>query len=332
MNEALRENTKGNLLDAGALIFASLYATTFQALLDAAGPERAIELMKPYLKVHYETGSSIIKDLYKLNTDDLASLAGYFKSASILFWGMPASNFEFFDDGFTFEISYCWQQVGEAWCSLHCEYALRTNLRALNDNYEECLTRSYYRGDPICQVMIKKKGANIRGEIRKKPVEICTPQPSKEELAYYHSAHLSQSWIYATNALVDFAGKERAMEILRPYMRELGMSTALELTKKLGIKGRDAASIAAVIEYCNRVANQKGKMLVETPERVEKELTECILVFANAPQDICANALEARSNGICEMINPEYEFRTIKRMCKGDKTCQWVIKKKSAPL
>jgi len=73
-------------------------------------------------------------------------------------------------------------------------------------------------------------------------------------------------------------------------------------------------------------------MLVETPERVEKELTECILVFANAPQDICANALEARSNGICEMINPEYEFRTIKRMCKGDKTCQWVIKKKSAPL
>jgi hypothetical protein len=326
VNETPSGKKTERLLDEAASIFASLYETTFQALLDAAGPEKAIELMKPYLKFHYEAGTFVIKKQYKLKTDDLTSLAGFYKFASILFWGVPLGNFEFFDDGFTVERFYCRQQIGRFWCALDCDWAWCYSMGAINDNYEWFLTRSLYKGDPICQMMVKRKGANIRGEVKKKPVEICTPQPSKEELAYWQSANFSQCWIYATNALVDFAGKEKAAEVIRPYMKALGMSTALELTGKLGIKERDALSIAAIIEYCNKVASQKGKMLVQTPERVEKELTECI--FAHASQDICADALEARSNGICEMINPEYEFRTIRRMCKGDKTCHWVIKKK----
>jgi hypothetical protein len=309
-------------LTKGVRFLFDLWWSTYQALADTAGLDRAEELIMTYMKFHWDAATRMSKDKFKLKTDDLYSTA-VFQSYFFLFGGVILSNYHFFEQGYTADVHYCPNaNVSEALCHLtECE--MRAFNSILYSDYESIYSKMLVRGDPFCQVMIKKKGHTIWGEVAKKPVEIPIPHWSDEEREYWQSANFSQSWIYATNALVDFAGKEKAVEILRPYMRALGMSIALDLSKELGIKDRDAISIASIIDRCNQAANQKGKLSFQTPERVEKEITECI--FANASQDICADALEARANGICEAINPEYKFISLKRMCKGDKTCKWLI-------
>jgi hypothetical protein len=196
----------------------------------------------------------------------------------------------------------------------------------MNNNYEYIATRMLVKGDPCCQGLVKKKGHEIWGDVSKKAAEVPILELSYEEREFWSSANYSQIWIYITNALVDFAGKEKSAEILRPYMWALGKSISADILKELSIKDRDATSMALIIDQCNCGTNQKGEYLIHTPEKVERKITECI--FAHASQDICADALEARANGICEAINPDYEFHLTKRMCKGDKTCHWVVKKK----
>lgn len=312
-------------LAKGTRLLFDLWWTTFQALVDAVGFDRAWELVEPYMKFHFEAGARATKEKFNLTTDDPYSSA-VFLNYIYLFDGVVLGNHRFFEHGFTADVRYCPKaNVAEALCNLSgC--AMRAFSSILHVDYETNYARMLVRGDPFCQMMVKKRGHTIWGEVERKPVEIPPPSWSDQEREYWQSANYSQQWIYATNALVDFAGKEKAVEILRPYMKALGISIANDLSKELGIKDRDALAIASIIDRCNQAANQKGSYTYRTPERVDKEITECI--FSNASQDICANALEARSNGICEAINPLYEFHSTKRMCKGDKVCHWVIKKK----
>jgi hypothetical protein len=57
----------------------------------------------------------------------------------------------------------------------------------------------------------------------------------------------------------------------------------------------------------------------------ERTIEEC--PFKDAPAQVCSQ-LEAFFNGICEAIDPSYEFAYDRMMTKGDKTCHWMIRKK----
>jgi len=313
----------------GARYLFDLYWTTALALIDAAGLNSTLELIDPYIKFHSAATVQVMKEKFKFRANDPFSMAVWAQYGAA-FNGVRIKNFQLFDQGFTADLSYCpSQKLSRDFCYL-TEFNTNHMVQAMDNNYEYCYTKMLARGDPYCQIMNKKKSCMIWGEVTKKSVEVPFPKMSDEELEYWQSANYSQQWIYMTNALVDFAGKEKAAEMLRPYMKALGKSTAIDLFKELGLKDRDTKIITLIIDHCNSGTNQKGEYLTRSPERVEKEITQCI--FSSASQDICANALEARENGICEAINPECEFCLTKRMCKGDKTCHWVIKKKSAPL
>ena len=270
------EKTPQEGLTKGGRFFFNLFWSTSQALADAAGSDRAWELIKPYLKLHFDAATQMLKDKFKLKTDDLYSLAVFLNYFN-MFSGIILSNHNFFEHGYITDIHYCpFANLSEVYCRFSGEYSNELIMQAINSGYEVIYTRKLVRGDPLCQLMVSKKGHTIWGEVAKKPVEIPIPHWSDEEREYWQSAAFSQSWIYETNALVDFAGKEKAVEILRPYMKALGKSIALDLSKELGIGNRDAISIASIIEQCNQAANQKGEYIIHTPGRVEKELTECI--------------------------------------------------------
>ena len=57
----------------------------------------------------------------------------------------------------------------------------------------------------------------------------------------------------------------------------------------------------------------------------EGTIIEC--PFSSSSSEICAQ-YEAFFNGICEAIDPEYEFIYDRMMTKADMTCHWVIRKK----
>jgi hypothetical protein len=47
-----------------------------------------------------------------------------------------------------------------------------------------------------------------------------------------------------------------------------------------------------------------------------------------APPDVCKQ-FEGVFNGVCEAINPDYEFAYDHMMSKGDAACHWVVRKKA---
>jgi hypothetical protein len=50
--------------------------------------------------------------------------------------------------------------------------------------------------------------------------------------------------------------------------------------------------------------------------------------FANAPPEICVQ-FESFINGICDSVAPSFEFQYVHMMTKGDKSCHWVIERKT---
>jgi hypothetical protein len=57
-----------------------------------------------------------------------------------------------------------------------------------------------------------------------------------------------------------------------------------------------------------------------------KEISEC--PFSGSPSEI-GEQLECFANGVCEVINPEFEVTHPKAMCRGDATCVRVISRKA---
>lgn len=74
---------------------------------------------------------------------------------------------------------------------------------------------------------------------------------------------------------------------------------------------------------------KKGKAEKTSEQTIEKEIIEC--PFSSAPPEICSQ-FQSFFNGICEVIDPEYEFRYDRMMTKGARTCHWTIMKKEGPV
>ncbi len=48
--------------------------------------------------------------------------------------------------------------------------------------------------------------------------------------------------------------------------------------------------------------------------------------FSQAPPDVCLQ-YEAFFRGVCEAVDPDFEFAYDRMMSDGDETCHWVIRK-----
>jgi predicted ArsR family transcriptional regulator len=317
--------SKEEIATTGARILSDLWNNTFQALIDNAGAEKALELIKPYMKFHgFAAGYMLMEELKVSGKDGLSFLTIWITTSSI--FDVTYSAIEKTSTGYRFDVSRCpignytWAHC-EVWCAQVGNAIVEAHFPGCSISFEQMLTK----GDPRCRCIVTDKSVKGVGEVTKLDIEL--PKLSQDFKEYKRAGILAQTWVYATNALVDYAGPEKAIELMRPYMRQSGMSMGLDLYTKLGIMKRDATSIALVIRFINACLQQKGEVVKSEVDRVEKEITEC--PFSNASQDICASLLSIRSNGICEAINPEYEFVSEKRMCKGDKSCHWVIKKKN---
>ena len=59
---------------------------------------------------------------------------------------------------------------------------------------------------------------------------------------------------------------------------------------------------------------------------LEKEITEC--PCKGSPIEVCKQ-FEALASGICETINPDYEFALDRKMSEGESSCHWTVRKKS---
>jgi hypothetical protein len=196
--------------------------------------------------------------------------------------------------------------------------------KQINPRYEFIVDHSLASGDRCCHFRVVK--TNEFQSDSETLALVVRPRLGSKVKRYYAYAQLGELWTIYSNALVEHAGREKAIEIMKPYMLQSGMSFGLSIQQRYNITGNDATTIGSIISLSNEAIQQYGRQIILNPERFEKEIIEC--PFSNSSHQICADLLTMRSKGIASAINPDYEYTLTSRMCKGDKVCHWVVNKK----
>jgi hypothetical protein len=318
------------LIDIGAQMLTGWWRLTMQALFDTVGNAKALEIITPNMKAHGRAGGLIFReqvgnmgfrdcpDCIKMN-----ATSQYYN----LWCRRSFRDMEITEKGLKgYEVTSCpFQDDIVDICRILCDMIGTEVAAAINPDLGTISKFKLTKGDPCCSWELTYKGKSLYDDGETIAVIRRVRMP-KEQLDYWLFAWMGEMWAIASNSTVEFFGEEEALELLRSYMQQNGMATALQLKEKLRLQVNNAQTIGEIIDYCNAAVQQKGRILVSSPNHFEKEITEC--PFYGMSHTICSGLLTARSNGICNAINPEYGFFSDQRMCKGDKVCHWVVKKR----
>jgi len=300
-----------------------------QALVDEVGSEVALKHLRPYFVNTGVAGARNIQEILGVDAEELIHLR-----TPIFFYQLVTGyrKLRFFqaDDG-----SYIWEFVGcatggnckEACLSL-CEFTPDAYMGELRHDSEAMLLSSLSYGNPSCQMLYKPKGreqeVSDSEEFELKADE--APAPPDDELKEYLAlSFIGEAWSNATRALIDSLGSEMALEKLGPYMRHSGLSFGIRMSNPSDSKEKGLQSVQEIVAFVQVLHQRKGTC--DTWEGGAKgQVVEC--PFSSSPPEICAQ-YEAFFNGICEALDPAFEFAYDRMMSRGYADCHWTLRKKA---
>jgi hypothetical protein len=188
----------------------------------------------------------------------------------------------------------------------------------INPDFETELIRCVWWGDKDCCFRILRLNTNPS---LPPTVEIPIPTLPPELLKFLELAYVGELWVIATRSFLDALGAETTNLRLRTEMMKSGRSMGERFAGRVNA---DKNGLGNFIHLLNELHNKKESCSIER-EETKCEVTEC--PFSSSPPEICLQ-YEAFFNGICEAIDPSFEFKYDRMMTKGDKTCHWTIRKK----
>lgn len=306
------------------------WITATQALVDEVGSEKALEHLRPYFQHAGKAGRHAYIDITGLNCGDpeIASLeAGYALATAT--GGTFASAYKAVDGSGIGELRDCMTtgRCKEA-CMSSCSYVASSSLEELNPDYELILTRSLSFGDGFCQWLFKHKGVSALVEeddlFRVEPSK-AFQDPLNADLNHYLGlAYCGEFWVIATRVFLDVMGPDKVVRSLNCHMHNSGISLGKRISDRTRSEEKREDVILDTIQLISTLHQRKGD--IDLDQRTDEgTVKEC--PFSSSPPEMCTQ-YEAFFNGICEAIDPTYEFAYDKMMTKGDKTCHWVVRKK----
>lgn len=307
------------------------WITSTQALVDTIGSEAALRRLKPYFVHAGKAGGLVFQEMSGIQSNDpMASENGMGLAFEVMMegkWG-PISIDE--DGNFTADFFDCATLgLNKEVCISCCDYSTCNCHKEISPAYEMRLIKSIGFGDSECGWITYKEGAKqpipsregFRVLVDHRPSYV----PSEELKEYLCHAWSGEFWILVTRAFIDSIGSEKALERLRFYMRHSGLSVGIQMSNRFKGIERKVVSIVDIVKMVQSLHERKV-VVQEGADRAECIVEECPFA-SGAPQEIC-HQYEAFFNGICEAIDPSYEFSYDRMMTKGDQTCHWTIRKK----
>ena len=299
-----------------------------QALVDEVGSEVALKHLRPYFINTGVAGARNLQKILDVDAEELIRLATscfFYK----LFLGSRELRLFRAKDG-----SFIWEFIGcaaggicEEGCLSLCEITPNAYVGELRQDSETVLLISLSYGDPSCQMLIRAKGlgyeVSASDEFELGAEEMPAP-PEDEMNEYLALSVIGEAWSNATRALIDSVGSERALERLRPHMRHSGLSFGIRMSNLHGSRERGLKPILEIVELVQILHQRKGES-VALAGGAKGRVGEC--PFSSSPPEICAQ-YEAFLNGVCEAIDPDYEFAYDRMMSRGDADCHWTLTKK----
>lgn len=296
------------------------------ALVETVGSESALQHLKPHFMNAGRAGQSGYLQLVGLPPDDV--LAAFSGMAEPLAAMLDADGDRIWIGG---DGSLMWELLGcrikgtckEA-CLAFCDYCLSEAHPPLEGH----LLESRVSGDASCVWIWHPEGRPPRVERTERFLMVEEDReryrPDKALQEYLGLAWMGEFWVITTRAFVECVGSEQATDQLISLMGRSGRSLGISLTRLMFSTESDVDRMARIIELIQSLHHIKCR-LVQNNKTEDGYVDEC--PFSGSPSEICLQ-YEAFFNGICEAIDPTYEFAYDKMMTKGDKTCHWVIKKK----
>jgi hypothetical protein len=157
------------------------------------------------------------------------------------------------------------------------------------------------------------------------PIEKMVKDPLDDNTRKYLAiAYVGEFWAMATRAILDSPLKEEAMKSLFHRLQLLGSSIGLQI-KRGTSDGSSIKTINRTVQLISDLHRRTSQMNING-NLIECTISDCPFAGTGV-MDICLQ-YQAFFNGICEAIDPCYEFAYDRMMTKGDKTCHWTIRKK----
>lgn len=311
----------------------------FKALLEETGTNRTLEAIRPLNKYAGGILASQAKGRFDLKRIDAEAVAMPYYWCHTGTSGGYIKPMEIRDGKAIVELNFCPTLVINARpeaCIAISHYAAEGICEAVNPDYEYIFTHHLSKGDDCCRYVVKKKSDkfslyNLGRLERTVPV----PKLSLEEQYLISTLVCFGQLGIMTSASVGLIGSERTMEVGAPLARETGLRVGNEL-KGSGAEESGLSTVRDKLDFICSALGQSGTPATITDSSIEKEITDCPLQeyytqFPFWPQgipEVCKH-LEGVLNGVCEAINPDYEFAYDRMKTKGDANCHWVIKKKA---
>lgn len=302
----------------------------FRSLLGEVGADQVFEAAKGYSKVWGINTASMAKQRFGLKGNEVEEIAlSYYWLHYSTSWGR-IKPLEIREKGAVVELFVC--PVTEINAPPEICVAMSHNIaqglcHAINPEYEFVFTHHLSNNDGRCRYIIKKKSSKTNlddlGSLKKTiPLNL-----SQDEINMVSGGVCYNSLNAFTSMSVDLIGSERTLELAVPQAKELGVKVGKNLMGNSGGDG-NIQTIKDKLEVLHSIQGHTGTLTLLSESRLEREVQEC--PCKGSTPEVCMQ-FEAISNGVCEAINPDYEFAYDRMMSKGDPTCHWVVRQKQKP-
>lgn len=135
-------------------------------------------------------------------------------------------------------------------------------------------------------------------------------------------------------SLLDEVGANKALEATRGYTKVWGINGANQAKQRFGLKGTELEDLALSYYWVHCGTSyghikpleiREGGAVVEIYACPTKQIP-------NAPPEVCVALSHYIGEGMCQALNPEYEFVYTHHIANHDDRCRYVVKKKSSKV
>jgi hypothetical protein len=308
-----------------------------RVLLDEVGPNRTLAAIKPYSNYNGKFTVGLAQQRFGPQGSEVESVAMPFYWLHCGTSNGHCKPLEIRDGKAIVELNACPSKFFKAppeICVALSHYVAEGIAEAANPAYEYVFTHHLANNDDCCRYVVKKKTDKFSldnpGKLEKSiPLEL-----TQGEMDAITETVAFGSLFPFTNASIELVGSDRTLEMAIPLQRETG--------QRLGAKYRSEAGgecelpmLRDGLDFLCSPLDQVTSSAIINESRIEKVISTCPFTKYLPPpwpcvpsSEFCAQ-MEAVSKGVCEAMNPDYEFFFDQMMSKGDPTCHWVVRKKS---
>jgi hypothetical protein len=317
-------------------ILAECQVNVLKALINEVGAQQALEVLKPANIFAGKVIAGMVRQKLGIQGNDVVSVAMPYYVAHYGTSRGQIKPMEIRDGKAIVELYACPGVPAGAPAEMCIEvshYIAMGMCEAVNPEYEFVFTHHLLNGDNCCRYVVKKKSDKFTlddpGRLEKTiPLEL--PQSDLDMWVEFEEIGGMGN---STYVMVELVGPQRIFEMTAPYHRNSGLRAGAKIRKDA--RGRsDLSTLRDGVDLiCRSVHETKSSALI-TDSGIEKEM-DCPFKsyfptnhYSVPPLEVCMQ-LEEVSRGICEAINPDYEFAFDRMISKGDSNCHWVVKKKA---